>query len=411
MNLKTWYLEKIKKVEKIDAENFDEAYAAAKKKGLKDFLWQDKHYTTKYAGSSTEERKAYGITNSETLAGSKIPENEDPIRIFIYPFGGDNMGLTSHAALEYKNRTISYGSKGNDNSIDFTWASETCRVYEIYPSLIRDFKIDTAKLEELIKKQQKKPGEDYKFLRDNCADQCIEVLEGAGAEGIVQPAGIAIPQVLEIWAKKYGHEVSQEQVVDNSVVLHQQFVNNIKALQMKKDPEFYGRISKGYNKDKVRNCIEGLKGRTVGPTRWYQLSKKSENELCERIKEDFRKARNNPKNTQEMVDYIERLQAEEEVDLSVLIENGLNEEIKCSKLYKEKGEAILISPYLQTTGKAQTEANNNYSDAYIKLMQQRHQIWNGTRLREKLKGMRTQNGTAWKVNMPLGNENNANTRG
>lgn len=403
MKLKSLYLKHIRKVKEIEAKDFDEAYSKAKTEGLKDFLWNDKHYSTKYDGSSEEERSLYGISNARETAGTKIPLNEDPIRIFIYPFGGDNMGLTSHAALEYKGKTISYGSAGNDNSIDFTWSSETCRVYEIYPSMIKDFKIDTEKLEELITQQQKKPGRDYKFFRDNCADQCIEVLEGAGAKGIVQPAGIAVPQILEIWAKKYGHEISQNQVVDHSFKIHQEFVDNIKALQLKKDPQLYEHISKVYKQDGLKHAIEGIRGESIGPTRWYQLSKKSEDELCRRIKEDFKKARNNPEQTKEMVDYIDRLQTEEMVDLSVLIEKGLNEEIKKSALYKQKGDEVLVVDYYLYPGKDEqpTVAQNSLGEVYGKMLQKYHRMLDSEYQKTKLETAHSQNETQQRVSRLL----------
>ena len=406
MKLKEVYLKHIKKVKEIEAKNFDEAYNKAKIEGLKDFLWNGKHYSTKYDGSSEEERSLYGVSNARETAGEKIPQGEDPIRIFIYPFGGDNMGLTSHAALEYKNKAISYGSAGNDDNVDFTWSSETCRVYEIYPSMIKDFEIDTEKLEELIKERQKKSGDDYKFLRDNCADQCIKVLEGAGAKGIVQPAGIAIPQVLEIWAKKYGHEISQNQVVDNSVQMHQEFVNNIKALQLKKDPKLYEHISKAYKQDRLKHAIEGIKGKNIGPTRWYQLSKKSEDELCERIKEDFRKTRNNPKQTKEMIDYINRLQTEDMIDLSVLIEKGLNEEIKKSALYQQKGDEVLVVDYYSypRDDEQSAVAQNSLGDVYAKMLQKHHQMLDAEYQRTKLDATHAQNETQQRVSRLLRNQ-------
>ncbi|MBO4285122.1 MAG: hypothetical protein J5895_02700 [Alphaproteobacteria bacterium] len=360
---------------------------------MKDFLWNDNHYTTKYAGDSEEERKLYGVANGKEVSGLKIPQDEMPIRVFIYPFGGDNMGTTSHAALEYKDKTISYGSHGNGDRINASWESETCRVYEIYPSLIKDFTIDTEKLEQLINEQQRKLGKDYRFFTDNCADQCIEVLEKAGAKGIVQPAGVAVPQILEIWAKKYGHEVSANQVIPFSHKKFTDFLDNIQALRMHQDRQWKEKVTRIYHersiKERIEDKIDDIKGKSVRTVVWYELGQKSDVELCARIVENFRKTRNDPERTQSMINKINSLQEDKVIDVSILLENGLNEEIKRSKLYMDKGEKILIAaPDLPTKDKTAqektTEVHTALGDAYFKMIKKHQQKWQEGRVEVSL---------------------------
>ena len=148
----------------------------------------------------------------------------------------------------------------------------------------------------------------------------------------------------------------------------------------------YERISKAYKQDRLKHAIEGVRGENIGPTRWYQLSKKSEDELCERIKEDFKKARNNPEQTKEMIDYINRLQTEDMIDLSVLIEKGLNEEIKKSALYKQKGDEVLVTDYYSYSREDEQSAvaQNSLGDVYGKMLQKHHQMLDAEYQKAKL---------------------------
>ena len=61
-----------------DKKDFNSAYAAAKKAGEDEFMFNDKRYSTDYKGTPKQEMKSYGITSDQKITGAKKVLN--PIR-------------------------------------------------------------------------------------------------------------------------------------------------------------------------------------------------------------------------------------------------------------------------------------------------------------------------------------------
>lgn len=171
-----------------------------------------------------------------------------PIKLYIFPFGGDENTM-SHAALEYHGNIIDYGSKGFSRRL---LKDNECYVYEIDPQKAG---IDTDKLEQaIIQRQKELRGKDYNYLTENCADQVIAVLEEAGAKDIKKLFGISIPMLnglpsLDDWAEKYGTLIqTPEEMAGKTNLAHY-----LKALIERRGNPASVKFIK--DRKKVRNCL------------------------------------------------------------------------------------------------------------------------------------------------------------
>jgi hypothetical protein len=90
-----------------NAKGFQDAYKSAKKAGEEEFMYNNKRYSTQYAGTPRQEVGAYGVK------GKPVPINRSA-QVNYYPAFGDY--LPSHISASVKNNTASvdYSADGNN---------------------------------------------------------------------------------------------------------------------------------------------------------------------------------------------------------------------------------------------------------------------------------------------------------
>ena len=89
--------------------NFNTAYRSAKKAGEKEFIWNDKRYTTKYAGTPRQEVGAYGVDGRPV--NSKDIDN--PAQVNLYPVFGKYLPGHISASIGNNETSVDYRPKGN----------------------------------------------------------------------------------------------------------------------------------------------------------------------------------------------------------------------------------------------------------------------------------------------------------
>ncbi|MBR6408841.1 MAG: hypothetical protein IKS23_01180 [Alphaproteobacteria bacterium] len=89
-----------------------------------------------------------------------------------------------------------------------------------------------------------------------------------------------------------------------------------------------------------------------------------------------------------------------------MIEKGLNEEIKKSALYQQKGDEVLVVDYYSypRDDEQSAVAQNSLGDVYAKMLQKHHQMLDAEYQRTKLDATHAQNETQQRVSRLLRNQ-------
>jgi len=169
-----------------NAGTFNKAYSSAKKSGEEDFLFNNKRYNTKYAGTPRQEVGAYGIN------GKPIDLNslDYPAHVNLYPPFGRYLPGHISASTGDDNYSVDYSAYGNRNSgilhRRLKPGEQSFNVYNYDNDVFEKKAINLPEGKHAFNATRSKPS-DWNLFTNNCADNVCD------AFGIPRDAGLQYP--------------------------------------------------------------------------------------------------------------------------------------------------------------------------------------------------------------------------
>jgi peptidoglycan hydrolase-like protein with peptidoglycan-binding domain len=158
-----------------DKGNFSNAYEAAKKAGEKEFMYNDKRYNTRYAGTPRQEVGRYGVNGQPV-------DIDNSIRLSKYP--SMSMKYMGHIAAENDGNVVDYGPSGNFKSS----TQDVEKNYNVYNANKKLFNEVSKNLPIKLDpfKEEKNPNR-WTLATNNCADNVCDSFD------IPRSIGVQIP--------------------------------------------------------------------------------------------------------------------------------------------------------------------------------------------------------------------------
>jgi peptidoglycan hydrolase-like protein with peptidoglycan-binding domain len=156
-----------------------QAYAAAKKAGEEEFMWNNQRFNTKYAGTPRQEVGAYGVNGRPIL----LQDVNQPIELYKYP--AMSFKYMGHIAADNMGNVVDYGPTGNykNNTLE---SLNTYNVYGVDKNVFnKKSKLLPVRLDPLRKST--KEG-DWTLFTNNCADNICDAFGIPRSEGIQLPS-------------------------------------------------------------------------------------------------------------------------------------------------------------------------------------------------------------------------------
>lgn len=165
--------------------DFNTAYSLAKKAGENEFMWNNKRYSTKYAGTPRQEVGRYGI-NGRSVDPKYL---DNPAQVNLYPPLGQY--LPGHIAASIKNNRVSvdYSPSGNFHyGLDrATRIGE--KSYNVYGQNDSRFFNKVLSLPEGEYNVASYTPSDWNLFTNNCADNVCDAFGIPRSVGLQTPAG------------------------------------------------------------------------------------------------------------------------------------------------------------------------------------------------------------------------------
>jgi hypothetical protein len=165
--------------------NFNTAYRSAKKAGEKEFIWNDKRYTTKYAGTPRQEVGAYGVDGRPV--NSKDIDN--PAQVNLYPvFGKYLPGHISASIGGYRGTSVDYGPTGNWRFGLGKVKNKGEKSFNVYgqDNLTFNDKVANLPTGDFMVEDEFTPS-DWNLFINNCADNVCDALGIPRRKGLETP--------------------------------------------------------------------------------------------------------------------------------------------------------------------------------------------------------------------------------
>lgn len=188
LNPKNWGVE-----DYSSSKDFNSAYKSAKKKGEEEFMFKNKRYNTKYAGTPRQEVGTYGI-NGKPVNADDI---DNPAIVTTYPKLGQYLpGHISASSDSFNDVSVDFGPKGNYiNGINVAKKNKGEETDYVYGSDRYAFARSAEKLPlsndgEFTKKELKewnKGKKEWNLLTNNCADNVCDSFGIPRSKGIQTP--------------------------------------------------------------------------------------------------------------------------------------------------------------------------------------------------------------------------------
>ena len=155
--------------------NFDQAYESAKKAGDQEFLFNNKRYNTKYAGTPRQEVGRYGVNGQPV-------DIDNSIRLSKYP--SMSMKYMGHIAAENDGNVVDYGPSGNFKSS----TQDVEKNYNVYNANKKLFNKVSKNLPIKLDpfKEEKNPNR-WTLATNNCADNVCDAFGIPRSKGIQTP--------------------------------------------------------------------------------------------------------------------------------------------------------------------------------------------------------------------------------
>ena len=184
INPKNWGVE-----DYTNVGNFNKAYNSAKKEGKKEFIWNNKRYTTDYAGTPRQEAGAY-------LKNSKDLDLNYPVQVNLYnPSRNYLPGHISAQLTDYaiNNPSVDYSSRGNYPFGISTRKSKDKKTFNVYGNIDKEsFENKAFSLpfgeHGILLDLETKPS-DWNLITNNCADNVCDAFSIPRSKGIQTPSG------------------------------------------------------------------------------------------------------------------------------------------------------------------------------------------------------------------------------
>jgi len=251
-----------------DKGSFDSAYSTAKKAGEQEFMFNNKRYNTKYAGTPRQEVGRYGV-NGQQINPEII---DQPAKTTLFPSFYNSTAITgrylpghigaSVSDGKYITPTVNYSSMGNEvRGVQdaFRKDEKTYYSYGVDPVKFTD-KAKSLPLTEKAAKfmQEKSTPSDWNLFTNNCADNVCDAFGIPRNKGLQTPSD-AIDKIKEkyptqdVTGRTYGNYVKLYEGLQNQPnekILSQ--ANNI--LGIASSPE----IQKSGLSNKLISTIQGV---------------------------------------------------------------------------------------------------------------------------------------------------------
>ena len=167
--------------------NFDQAYESAKKAGDQEFMFNNKRYNTKYAGTPRQEVGRYGV-NGYPIDKKYI---DNPAEVNLYPAFGRYLPGHIGASIGDNQTSVDYSPEGNMplglSDIDKSRGEKT---YNVYGQNNLTFSNKAASLPtgEYFIEDEYKPS-DWNLFTNNCADNVCDAFGIPRSNKIETPQG------------------------------------------------------------------------------------------------------------------------------------------------------------------------------------------------------------------------------
>jgi len=240
-------------------KDFNSAYVSAKKKGDEEFMYKDKRYNTKYAGTPRQEVGRYGI-NGKVVHPLDI---NYPSQVNIYPAFGKYLPGHISASIYDNQTSIDSRPKGNmpygldrvDNK-----GEKSYNVYGNDSDKFMDKVINTPSGDYMI--EEKYTPSDWNLFTNNCADAVCNAFDIPKSKLIETPSN-----ALNKIKNKYPTIESTKRTADDYYDLSNSFLNkvtsygrNVTTLNYKNDSKEILKQSK--NLIGIRNSPDIINTRT-----------------------------------------------------------------------------------------------------------------------------------------------------
>ena len=157
--------------------DFNKAFELARKVGEKEFMYKNKRYNTKYAGTPRQEVGKYGVDG-------KPVDIDNSIRLYKYP--SMSMKYMGHIAAENDGNVVDYGPSGNFKSS----TQDVEKNYNVYNANKELFNKVSKNLPIKLDpfKEEKNPNR-WTLATNNCADNVCDAFGIPRSKGIQTPSG------------------------------------------------------------------------------------------------------------------------------------------------------------------------------------------------------------------------------
>jgi len=225
-------------------KDFNSAYASARKKGDEEFMYKDKRYNTKYAGTPRQEAGAY----------TTIKDLNNPIKVFKYPAMSSHNG---HISAELNDSTfVDFGPFGNQQ----TSKKDVSNTYNVYDSDKTKFKNRSNTLPKHTNVSNIDKNKDWIAVSNNCADNVCD------AFGIKRSSGIELPSntlnkiknkypTIETTGRNYDDYLELSRVVGTKKA-DDILKNSENLLGISNSPDLKGEVSKNIIKSIQKSLSE-----------------------------------------------------------------------------------------------------------------------------------------------------------
>jgi hypothetical protein len=169
-----------------DKGSFNNAYASAKKVGEKEFMYKNKRYNTKYAGTPRQEVGTYGVDGKPV----HLMDINHPAQVNLYPAFGKYLPGHISASIGDNETSIDYSSTGNfPFGIDKV-KNKGEKSFNVYGQDNLTFSNKAASLptDDYMLEDKYTPS-DWNLFTNNCADNVCDAFSIPRSKGIQTPSG------------------------------------------------------------------------------------------------------------------------------------------------------------------------------------------------------------------------------
>jgi len=178
-----------------DEGDFKKAYSSAKKSGEKEFMYKDKRYNTKYAGTPRQEVGTYGVDGKPVHP----MDINHPSQVNLYPAFGKYLPghVSAMVSTDPESASVDYSSTGNMPFGIGVAKNKGERSYFVYGNDQEKFYNKAASLPtgNYFVEDEYTPS-DWNLLTNNCADNVCDAFGIPRNKGIQTPSG-AVSKIKE----------------------------------------------------------------------------------------------------------------------------------------------------------------------------------------------------------------------